>query len=216
MLIIACLIGSAILYTFFHRIARENARTAEIDAATVEAEYQAALREARDTRDTLQRDLDRMTRERVDLDGELNRLKAEAQARETELTKAFDSLEETQSALAAALRQTAFLTKELDSVRSQAEREAEAHRAALSELKMRTEAESLAWAEKRGGLEQQLAETTRTLDTLKESAPQREITALRARIVSLEQKIDALGNQRNELSRALRAIRSLPKSPVTD
>ncbi len=212
-LVVAGLIASAILYAFVHRITRDNERAAEIDAATVEAEYQSALKEARDTRDTLQRDLDRMTRERVDLDGELNRLKAEATTRETELDTARKSLAESETALATATRRAEAMTEDLAAAKSGAERDAASHRASFAELKKRFEAEALAWAETRGGLEQQLAEATRNLNSLRNSEPRREIAALRARIVSLEQKLDTLGNQRNELSRTLRVMRDRQKTP---
>ncbi len=205
-IVIAGLIGSTLLYFFaFRETSKQEART-EADVAARIAELEEALKEARGTRDTLQRDLDRMTRERVDLDGELNRLKSEADAASKKLTETTEARERLTSEKEQLANRIESLTAELATVRSDAEAESREQATALASLKEKTEAEALAWAKTKGNLEQQLAEVTKRHDALAASPARQEIRALRERIVSLEQKLDVIGNQRNELARTLRAI----------
>ena len=86
-----------LLYSGCDRKDREDSM-ASPDALTAGVEeLRSELEEVRQTRDTLQNDLDVMTRERVDVDGKVTRLQKEKAALEEQLKQARARLRELES-----------------------------------------------------------------------------------------------------------------------
>ena len=190
---------------------KQNATDQEITSRLTTLEK--SLSEARDTRNALQQDLDRMTRERVDVDGELTRLKLELEKKNAEFAKQQKSLTNAEAAHARASARLSVLEKELETVRAEARAETAAAESEAARIRKNAEAATLEWAQTKGNLEQQLHLAKLRLDVLENSDEQAEIAHLKNRTVQLEQKLDSLGNQRNEMARMLRAMRGAAAAP---
>lgn len=201
-----------------------------------ESPFAARLAEVTATRDELQRDLDSMTRERVDVDGELNRLKKEMSLLNEDLTTTRSAAENATAQLAAQQnriddfdRERARLAAELEVARAgtsfggdvgrlKAEydlfrRKADSDQKAWETTKAQLEAAAANLNQQNELLKSRLTENMRrsvsdgngggAMSALQETENQ--IATLKEKVVALEQKLDSLGNQRNELARALRA-----------
>lgn len=190
---------------------KQNATDQEI--TTKLATLEESLTEARDTRNALQQDLDKMTRERVDVDGELTRLKLELEKKDAELAKQQESLTSADAENAKAIARLSVLEKELETVRAEAKAETAAAESEAAKIRKNADAAALEWAQTKGNLEQQLHLAKLRLEALENSDEQVEIAHLKNRTVQLEQKLDTLGNQRNEMARMLRAMRGAAAAP---
>ncbi|MCB1230501.1 MAG: hypothetical protein KDN19_09560 [Verrucomicrobiae bacterium] len=208
------LVTTTLIIIFASReTSRQQAETEEEVSNQITA-LKEALNEARNTRDALQHDLDKMTRERVELDGELTRQQLEGEQKVEELSKLQEELKEIENAGQRAAAQVGELKSEIESVRANAKSELEAERAEANQFKKKAEAEALQWAQTKGNLAQQLNLAQQRLEAFRDTDDQKEIAHLKKRITDLEQKLDTIGNQRNELARSLRSIREASRKPA--
>jgi chromosome segregation ATPase len=196
----------------------------------------AQLAEVTATRDALQRDLDSMTRERVEVDGELNRLKKEMALLNEDLTSTRSAAENATAQLAAQQnriddfdRERARLAAELEVARAGTGFGGDPGRlkAEYDSFRRKVDADRKDWEATSAQLQAALANLnqqnellkSRLTDNMRQSVPgvsgsnamsaleetENQIATLKEKVVALEQKLDSLGNQRNELARALRA-----------
>ncbi|MCB1066178.1 MAG: hypothetical protein KDN20_25065 [Verrucomicrobiae bacterium] len=194
--VFAALLGlSTIFFGAWHFTNEEAPSTAAPDLV-------AELKESHLERRTLQKELEKVSKERSRLISELDASKAEFIVTAEKLDAAQEQLSLVSANLAKAEMKVKTLTRSMEQVMTEASEESETTRSALVALEQKAAADARAWAEAREDLETQLADASMRLA----KAPSRgaEIDALKTRIVSLEQKLDILGNQRNEMARSLR------------
>lgn len=197
--------------------ARESLRR-ELDTLTRQHEAAAAaLENAREEKEALGREMAAVTAERENLKARV----AEQEARH-------DGLAREKAALAGQLETARTASRgELDRLKSELEaarRKAADDAGAWSVARAQFEASAANLAQQNELLKNRLAEGMSGL--LPEGGGQNAAAALnrsealvgklRGHVAELEQKIDALGIQRNELSRALRAIQSRGPVPPPD
>jgi chromosome segregation ATPase len=198
---------------------------------TAAEEWTARLKAATDERDALRHELDALRRESVAVSGANEALKREKEALAKELSTAGAELKTTKTSLAerqAAIDAFASEKAGLDALRSASRGEVDRLKSELQAAKRKAEDDAKAWEIARAGLEsssQNLSQQNELLknrlaEGMKSGLPkagenaaaalnpnEAVIAKLREQIVALEQKLDAMGVQRNELTRALRAAR---------